>query len=217
MQKPWVQIAIDVKTIELARKYAQVAIQAGADWIEAGTPIITYQGMRGIEAIVEAAQGRPVVADFKASDGVYKYFCSAAEMGASKAVVLGTAADGSIIEAVRAGKDHGVEVIVDMFSMDHSRLSSRAKEVEAMGANYVMLHLGFDELKHDPSRKTLAGLEKLVGAVNIPVGIATFNKDEAVEAIKMGASWVVQGEPLLSAPDGERKLREYIEAVKCIS
>ena len=193
-----------------------MAVRAGADWIEAGTPLIVFEGIRSIGELAKVSSGRSILADFKAQDGVYKYFARAAELGAKQAVVLGVAADGSIKEAVRAGKEHGIEVVVDMFSVPHQILKQRAKDVEAMGADYVMLHLGFDESKYDPDKKALDGLDELVGAVNIPVGIATFCVEEAVEAIKRGASWVVQGEPLLSDPDGERKLTEYIQTVKSV-
>ena len=86
-----------------------------------------------------------------------------------------------------------------------------------MGVDYVMLHLGFDESKYATAKKALDGLDDLVSAVHIPVGIATFCVEEAVEAVKRGASWVVQGEPLLSDPDGEKKLTEYIQRVKNLS
>ena len=38
--------------------------------------------------------------------------------------------------------------------------------------------------------------------------------EEAVEAIKRGASFVVQGNPILSAPDAPAKMKAFIDAVK---
>jgi hypothetical protein len=42
----------------------------------------------------------------------------------------------------------------------------------------------------------------------------TFNADQAVRAVRGGASFVVQGEPLVSAPDGFDQLSRFIQAVK---
>ena len=63
MERPWVQVAIDALSIGEAERLARIAIEAGADWIEAGTPLITYEGMRAIRVIADMAEGRPVVAD----------------------------------------------------------------------------------------------------------------------------------------------------------
>ena len=121
-------------------------------------------------------------------------------MGAKYAVVLGIVADGSILEAVRAGKDTGIKVVADMFSVELPNLVKRAKEVEALGVDYLMIHVGFDQAKYDKGRKQFDGVKEVAEAVNIPVGVATFGVEDALEAISLGASWVTQGEPLLTAP-----------------
>jgi thiamine monophosphate synthase len=80
--------------------------------------------------------------------------------------------------------------------------------------DYLMIHLGFDESKDEPGKHATDGLEEVVEAVQIPVGVGTFTVEEAVEAIRKGASFVVQGEPLLSDANAEKKLRDFIEAVR---
>ena len=212
MNKPWIQIAIDVREIGEARKLARTAVEAGADWIEAGTPLITFESVRAIGALVQVCQGRPVVADFKAQDGVGKYFLEAGRQGAKIATVLGAVPDGSIQAAVNVRQESGVEVVVDLLGVKN--LAQRAREVEALGADYLMLHQGFDEARADPSKHVLDGLEELVKAVEIPVGVGVFTLEEAIEAVQMGASFVVQGEPLLSAPDLPSRLADFVQRVK---
>ena len=66
MKKPWVQIAIDALDLERAKNLAIIAMKAGADWIEAGTPLITFESVRAIGVLSELCKGIPIVADFKA-------------------------------------------------------------------------------------------------------------------------------------------------------
>ena len=214
MQRPWVQIAVDAVTIEEGRRLARVAVEAGADWIEAGTPIITFEGVRAIRALVDTAQGRPVVADFKAQDGVEKYFREAGRQGASVATVLGIVPDASVRAAIRGGRDAGVEVTADLYAVKIGDMAGRASELEQLGVDHVMLHLGHDEAHADPGRGCLEGLEEVLAAVSLPVGVSTFGREEAVEAVRMGASFVVQGNPILSAPDAADQLKQFIAAVK---
>ena len=214
MRKPWVQVAIDVQEIETAKRLARMAVELGADWVEAGTPLIVFEGIKSIGSLVRACGGTPVVADFKAQDGVAKYFLEARRQGASAAVILGTVADGSIKAAVATKKSSGIEVIADMYSIKKEHLAQRAKELESLGVDYLMLHLGFDEARDDPSKHALDGLDELLRAVSLPVGVGTFALEEAIEAVRKGASWIVQGEPIVSGPDASARLAEFIAAVK---
>jgi len=71
MEKPLVQVAIDALNLERAAELTRTALEAGADWVEAGTPLIVYEGIRSIGSVVEMAEGRPVVADFKAQNKLF--------------------------------------------------------------------------------------------------------------------------------------------------
>jgi 3-keto-L-gulonate-6-phosphate decarboxylase len=213
VKKPWVQISIDVLDLDKGRQLARMAEEAGAGWVEAGTPLITFHGMPAIGAIVGACRRCPVLADLKSVDGVAKYFREAGRQGAKIATVMGVAADASIREAVRGGREGGVEVMVDLYALDPAVILRRAKDMEAMGVHYLLLHAGGDAMAAQPDRDPLAGLSELVRAVSLPVGAVTFNVDQAVRAVREGASFVVQGEPLVSAPDGPGILADYIARV----
>jgi 3-keto-L-gulonate-6-phosphate decarboxylase len=107
-----------------------------------------------------------------------------------------------------------VEVMADLYALGVERLARRAKELEALGVDYLLLHAGGDETVADPGRDPLQGLAEIVRAVSIPVGAVTFNADQAVRAVRAGASFVLLGEPQVSAPDGLEQLKRFIAAVK---
>ena len=207
-----IQIALDVTSIDRALELGKMAVKAGADWIEAGTPLITFEGVKAIGALAKEFPQVSIVADYKSMDGVAKYFKEAGRQGASIATVCAVTSDASVKEAVEAGKERGVKVTADLLAIFDP--AKRAKEVAGMGVDYVMIHLGIDELREDPSRDPLAGLSEVIGAVDIPVGVGTFNAEQAIEALKRGAKFIVQGNPLLSSDDPQKSLSEFIEKVK---
>jgi putative alpha-1,2-mannosidase len=64
-----VQISLDLTSIPEAIDTAHLAIRAGVDWLEAGTPLIIAEGMNGVRALRSEFPGVPIVADLKTMDG----------------------------------------------------------------------------------------------------------------------------------------------------
>jgi len=67
--KPIVQISLDLTSIPEALETAHMAIRAGVDWLEAGTPLIIAEGMNGVRALRAEFPDTPIVADLKTMDG----------------------------------------------------------------------------------------------------------------------------------------------------
>ena len=67
--KTIVQISLDFTSIAKALETARLAVRAGVDWLEAGTPLIVSEGMNSIRALRAEFPGVPIVADMKVMDG----------------------------------------------------------------------------------------------------------------------------------------------------
>ena len=67
--EPVVQISLDVTSIPEAVEMAEMAVRAGVDWIEAGTPLVIAEGMHGVRALRERFPDKPLVVDLKTMDG----------------------------------------------------------------------------------------------------------------------------------------------------
>src|SRR5687767_6366977 len=67
--RPIVQISLDVTDIPEALQTAEMALRAGVDWLEAGTPLIIAEGMHGVRALRQRFPDTPIVADLKTMDG----------------------------------------------------------------------------------------------------------------------------------------------------
>ena len=90
-----------------------MALRAGVDWLEAGTPLILAEGLHGVRKLREAFPGVPIVADLKTMDGGYLEAEMMGKAGATHVVVMARAHEETIRCVVNAGKDFGVKVMGD--------------------------------------------------------------------------------------------------------
>jgi 3-hexulose-6-phosphate synthase len=198
--KPVVQISLDLTNIEEALETAALAIRAGVDWLEAGTPLILAEGCHGIQRLREAFPGIPIVADLKTMDGGYLEAEMMAKAGATHIVVMARAHEETIKCVVNAGKDFNIKVMGDNLGCDDKVAAS--KWLEALGCDYVIHHIGYDERrgiaaqgKQMPS--PLDELREVAQAVNIPVqAVGGLTLEQAIQCPAYGAPLVVLGAPL---------------------
>ncbi len=198
--KPIVQISLDLINIPEALETAALAMRAGVDWLEAGTPLIIAEGMHGVRALRERFPTTPIVADLKTMDGGYLEAEMMAKAGATHVVVMGQAHEETIKCVVKAGRDFGVEVMGDnMFAAD---MVASARRLEALGCDYVIHHIGYDERRGIAARgermpSPLDQLRDVVRAVSVPVqAVGGLSLEQAVRTPEYGAPLVVLGAPL---------------------
>ena len=86
-------------------------------------------------------------ADLKTMDAGELEAGEAFKAGADLVTVLGVAGDSTIAGAVKAAKEHGKGIVVDLIGV-HDK-AARAKEVVALGAEFVEMHAGLDEQAED--------------------------------------------------------------------
>src|ERR1700710_449003 len=111
--KPIVQISLDVVTVEEALATAEMALRAGVDWLEAGTPLIIAEGMNGVRALRQRFPNTPILADLKTMDGGYLEAELMAKAGATHIVVMARAHEETLRCVVKAGRDLNVKVMGD--------------------------------------------------------------------------------------------------------
>src|SRR5436190_21886774 len=111
--KPIVQISLDLTNIDEALETGAMALRAGVDWLEAGTPLLLAEGLHGVKKLREAFPNVPIVADLKTMDGGYLEVEMMAKAGASYVVVMGRAHAETVKCVVKAGRDFGVQVMGD--------------------------------------------------------------------------------------------------------
>src|SRR5918999_2901354 len=195
-----VQISLDVLSVDEALSTAEMALRAGVDWLEAGTPLIIAEGMHGFRALRQRFPNAPIVADLKTMDGGWLEGELMAKAGATHVVVMARAHEETLRCVVKAGRDLGVAVMGDNLACPD--MVAGAKMLEDLGCDYVIHHIGYDERrgiaaqgKRMPS--PLDQLREVVRAVSIPVqAVGGLTLEQAIRTPEYGAPLVVLGAPL---------------------
>src|SRR3954470_14680556 len=198
--KPIVQISLDLTNIDEALETAALALRAGVDWLEAGTPLILAEGLHGVRKLRASFPGVPIVADLKTMDGGYLEAEMMAKAGATHVVVMARAHEETIRCVVKAGQDFGVQVMGD--NMVCEDMVAGARRLEDLGCHYVIHHIGYDERRGIAARgqrmpSPLDQLKDVVQAVSVPVqAVGGLSLEQAVRTPEYGAPLVVLGAPL---------------------
>ncbi|HYF48299.1 MAG TPA: orotidine 5'-phosphate decarboxylase / HUMPS family protein [Planctomycetota bacterium] len=198
--KTIVQISLDITNIPEALDTARMAVEAGVDWLEAGTPLIIAEGMNGVRALRKEFPKHPIVADLKTMDGGYLEAEMMAKAGATHVVVMERAHPETIKVVVKAGKDHGVAVMGD--NLGAPDMVAAAKRLEDLGCDFIIHHIGYDERRgivaaggRCPS--PLDQLKEIVKACSVPVqAVGGLSVEQAMRTPEYGAPLVVLGAPL---------------------
>ncbi|MEY2798258.1 MAG: hypothetical protein RIS22_524 [Actinomycetota bacterium] len=198
--RPIVQVSLDLTDIHEAMEMAHTAMRAGVDWLEAGTPFILAEGLHGVKALRKEFPNTPIVADLKTMDGGYLEAEMMAKAGATHVVVMARAHPETIKCVVQAGKDFGAVVMGDNLGCPDMILGAR--ELEELGCEMVIHHIGYDERRGIAARgerapNPLDQLREVVDAVSVPVqAVGGLSLEQAIKSPEYGAPLVVIGAPL---------------------
>lgn len=192
-----VQISLDLKTMDDALRMAAIAMAAGADWLEIGTPLALAEGAHAVRRLRAEYPDTPLVADLKIMDGGYNESKMYALAGADAVVVMGRAHDATVQRVVQAGADLGVLVMGDDLGAP-DRVAEGVR-LEWLGVGMVIHHIGHDHRDAHPELhlSPLTDLAAIVAATTVPVqAVGGLTIDQAVSCPGLGAGVVVFGAPL---------------------
>ena len=214
--KPIVQISLDLTNIDEALETAAMALRAGVDWLEAGTPLILAEGLHGVRKLREAFPTIPIVADLKTMDGGYLEAEMMAKAGATHVVVMARAHAETIKVVVQAGKDYGVKVMGD--NLGCPDMVAGAKWLEDLGCDYIIHHIGYDERRGIAAQglkmpSPMDQLREVVNAVKVPVqAVGGLTLEQAIRCPEYGAPMVVLGAPLTIDADSFKTANGDLES-----
>ncbi len=205
-----VQVALDFVDLPRALQVAREAVAGGADWVEAGTPLIKAEGLNAVRELKAAFPDKLVFADLKTMDAGRIEVEYAAKAGAGLVGVLGAASDSTIKECIEAAHNYGCKLIVDMIEVADP--VARARQAELWGADYVGIHTAIDRQMRGEA--PFATLRAVAEAVAIPVSAAGgINSETAAAAVAAGAGIVVVGGAITKSADATAAAAEIRRAV----
>ena len=196
------------RSIEIARE----AVIGGVDWIEIGTPLIKSEGMSAIRKMRKAFPDRTILADMKTIDTGAIEVEMAAKAGADVVIILGSADDSTILDAIRSAHKYGVRLMADLISiLDPVK---RTMELETMGIDYVNVHIGIDQQML--GKNPVSILKKISEKVNVPLAVAGgLDAESAAQAVKTGARIVIVGGNIThseNVTEAARKIRLSVDS-----
>ena len=215
--RPIVQVSLDLTDIDEAMEMAHTAMRAGVDWLEAGTPFILAEGLHGVKALRKEFPDTPIVADLKTMDGGYLEAEMMAKAGATHVVVMARAHAETIKCVVQAGRDFGAVVMGD--NLGAPDMVQGARELEELGCDMVIHHIGYDERRGIAARgerapNPLDQLREVVDAVSVPVqAVGGLTLEQAIKSPEYGAPLVVIGAPLAIDADSFSRGAGNVEEV----
>src|SRR5437867_705245 len=215
--EPVLQVALDHMHLKRALLAAKEAVEGGADWLEAGTPLVKSEGMEVVRRLKKSFPGKTIVADLKTMDtGAFEVEI-AAKAGADVVTVMGVTDDATIEEAVKAARRYGAKIMVDLMRVGDK--PKRATELERLGVDYLNLHVSIDEQMI--ARTPLEELRAVCSAVNIPVAVAGgLNSETVAQAVEAGASIIIVGGAIIKAEkvaDAARTIKKAMTERKRIA
>ena len=213
---PVLQVALDLRSLDDAIRIAEASARGGAQWIEAGTPLIKSEGMKAVRELRRRLPYAVIVADLKTMDTGWMETEIAAQAGADVVCILGAADDNTIKDAVGCGRKYGVKIMVDLINVPEDKLLERAKQIEKLGEDYICIHTGID-VQRDKSEEIDEKIDKIrriVESVKIPVAAAGgIRVDTCLKLVKAGVKIIIVGGAITRASDPEAATREFIKVM----
>jgi len=208
--KPVLQVALDFVDMKRAIKCAEEAARGGADWLEAGTPLIKSEGLNAVRRLRELFPDKTIVADMKIMDAGRTEVEIAAKSGADIVCVLGAASDSTIRECIEAGHNYGAKIQADLISIKD--VKKRAREIEKLGIDYIGIHCSIDDQMR--ARDPFKQLREIAKDISVPIAVAGgINSETAADAVKAGASIVIVGGAINKSKDAEKATRDIKRSV----
>jgi len=210
MGKVKLQVALDFVELPRALAVAEAAVAGGADFVEAGTPLIKSEGLDAVRRLCEAFPDRTIVADLKTADAGRIEAEAAAKAGANVMTVLGTASEATIRECVEAGRHYGLDVAVDLLGVaDPVALAGRLAE---WGVAWVDVHCPIDEQMQ--GRDPFDLLRQVRTATDLALAVAGgIHSETAAAAVGAGADVVIVGGAITKATDPRQATADIRKAL----
>lgn len=210
MSKVKLQVALDFVELPRALEVAAAAVAGGADYIEAGTPLIKSEGLDAVRKLREMFPNHTIIADMKTMDAGKDEAQAAAKAGANVMTVLAAAPQSTIRQCVEAGRQYGLDVAVDLLGVPDPL--SFAQGAAALGVAWLDVHCAIDRQMEGADPLEL--LRQIRAATDLTLAVAGgINSETAASAVEAGADVVIVGGAIIKATDPRQAAADIRKAI----
>ena len=205
-RRPWIQAAVDVTDIGLGKEIARMAADAGAEWIEVGTPLLCHYGFEAIRELKKTVGDRArLIADFKYFHGP-TLIEPAAQAGADYILMEDIFQDRFVEEALALARENNVELVYSLISKKPEDYVPRGLELASMGVNYLFMWRTVTY-----KGQIWETLKKMRAATDIYIGVSDDDLSSARAAVDEGADWITFGTVLKQ--NNPEVCREWVDTI----
>jgi len=204
------QLAMDVIDLDEAVAFVE-KVRDYVDIIEVGTPFIIDRGMDGVKALSAAFPEKEILSDEKIMDGGYYEAQLGYEAGARYVTVLGVTDILTVEACIRAAKDFGGEVVVDMICVPD--VAGKIEELEALGVDVLAVHTGADQQAAGRTAiEDLKLMKRHSKSAKIAVAGGISSKTIA-QYVELNPDIVIVGSAIMDSDDPVQEARLIKEAI----
>jgi bifunctional enzyme Fae/Hps len=210
---PYLQIALDVTSLETAKRIISQLPDSDRIIIEVGTPLIKKCGVNVVRDLREVAKDKFIVADLKTLDVGKVEVDMAYEETADAVVVAGLATPETIDSFIEEANRVGTYAVMDLMNVEDpvAKLRSLKKLPDV-----AILHRAIDAEQTGKTRwelikeirQTFQGKKMLIAVAG---GITP---QTAPEALANGADIIIVGRYITQSKDIERATREFLNCTQ---
>jgi len=209
---PYLQVALDIPSMESAKKVLEELPESDHLILEAGTPLIKRYGLDIVKKMRETRPDAFIVADLKTLDVGHLETRMAADVTADAVVISGLAPLVTIEKAIKEARKTGIYSIIDMLNVGDPK---GVLEHLSVMPDVVELHRAIDvepkEMKHVWG--DIKGIKALSDKMLVAVA-GGIRAENAQEAIKAGADIIIVGRAITKAKDIEGMARRFLKLMK---
>ena len=204
-----IQLALDTISLDDVPALLGVALPY-IDLVEVGTPMIKRYGIDALRQVRALAPGKRIVADTKTMDAGAWEATLAFDAGADIMTVLACASDVTICAALAVGRERDCKVVADLIGV--SDKPTRAKQLAALGIDYIGVHTGTDDQAHGAN--PLMDFAAVSQAVDTPVAVAGGISPATLgPVLAYRPAIVIVGSAVTRAKDPAKVLRELSQSL----
>ncbi|MFX0169247.1 MAG: bifunctional 5,6,7,8-tetrahydromethanopterin hydro-lyase/3-hexulose-6-phosphate synthase [Candidatus Hodarchaeota archaeon] len=206
---PYLQIALDIPSLEKTKKIIAALPQSDNIVLEAGTPLIKRYGTTVIGDLREVAQDKFIVADLKTLDVGKVEVDLAFDESADAVVVSGLASIETIDQFIYETNRLGIYSFVDMMNVPDPIAKLQTLK---MPPNVIIMHRGIDtEGRADHKWEIVKEVKAAFKGKRLLVSVAGgIRPDNIQAALKAKADIITVGRYITQSHDVERSTREFL-------
>lgn len=198
------QLALDTIPLESVPALLAVTLPY-VDIVEIGTPMIKRYGIGAVAQVKALAAGKRIVADTKTMDAGAWEAALAFDAGADMMTVLACASDATLRTALEVAHAQRRQVVADLIGVLDK--PTRAKQLAALGVDYIGIHTGTDDQAHGAN--PLADLAAIAQAVSTPLVVAGGISAKTIGAIlAYNPAIAIVGSAITQASDPAKAMKE---------